>query len=88
MSITKQSVNDLVGHLESTGYLVREPDPLDGRARVLRLTAKGRRLQRSVDVAARDFETNVGESLGAKRTAELRRALELLIDGLGAPDGD
>ena len=33
--ITKQSVNDLLGHLERHGYLVREPDSVDGRARVI-----------------------------------------------------
>ena len=44
--ITKQSVNDLLGHLERHGYLVREPDSADGRARVIRLTSKGRRFSR------------------------------------------
>ena len=43
VGITKQSVNDLLGHLEGHGYLVRVPDPADGRARVIRLTAKGQR---------------------------------------------
>ena len=46
--ITKQSVNDLLGHLEGHGYLVREPDSADGRARVIRLTSKGRRLQQAI----------------------------------------
>ena len=46
VGITKQSVNDLLGHLEGHGYLLRVPDSVDGRARVIRLTAKGRRLQR------------------------------------------
>ena len=41
VGITKQSVNDLLGHLEGRGYLVRVPEPVDGRARVIRLTAKG-----------------------------------------------
>ena len=34
VGITKQSVNDLLGHLERHGYLMRVPDPADGRARV------------------------------------------------------
>ncbi len=49
LQITKQSVNDLLGHLEQRGYLTREPDPTDGRARVIRLTAKGRRLEKTVN---------------------------------------
>src|SRR4051812_14011081 len=39
VGITKQSVNDLLGHLERQGYLSRAPDSTDGRARVIRLTA-------------------------------------------------
>lgn len=83
MSITKQSVNDLVGHLEAAGYLVREPDPDDGRARVLRLTAKGRRLQSVVDETARRFEERVSAALGARRTEQLRASLKQVIDEFG-----
>src|SRR6516165_701232 len=45
VGITKQSVNDLLGHLEGHGYLVRVADSADGRARVIRLTSRGQRLQ-------------------------------------------
>ncbi len=45
LQISKQSVNDLLRDLEARGYLVREPDPGDGRARVVRLTARGRALE-------------------------------------------
>src|ERR1700726_329286 len=48
VGITKQSVNDLLGHLERHGYLRRVPDSVDGRARVIRLTAKGRRLAETI----------------------------------------
>ena len=46
--ITKHSVNDLLGHLERHGYLVRETGSADGRARVIRLTSKGRGLQQTI----------------------------------------
>ena len=45
LQITKQSVNDLLGEMEERGYLLRAPDPSDGRARVIRRTAKGRQLE-------------------------------------------
>lgn len=48
VGITKQSVNDLLGHLEQHGYILRVPDLVDGRARVIRLTPKGRRLQQTI----------------------------------------
>jgi hypothetical protein len=48
VGITKQSVNDLLGHLEQHGYLLRVPDPADGRARVIRLASKGRRPEQPI----------------------------------------
>src|SRR6476620_2968160 len=38
LQISKQSVHELLTHLEGQGYLTREPDPTDGRARIVRLT--------------------------------------------------
>jgi DNA-binding MarR family transcriptional regulator len=48
LEFTRQSVNDLLGHREQRGCLVGEPDPAGGRARVVRLTATGRRPERTV----------------------------------------
>jgi DNA-binding MarR family transcriptional regulator len=76
--ITKQSVNDLVGHLEAHGYLVRKPDPVDRRARVVRLTATGRRLEQVIHDQARLAELRIAEMLGPQAFAHLRRALEEL----------
>jgi DNA-binding MarR family transcriptional regulator len=76
LQITKQSVNDLLGHLETHGYLTREPDPNDGRARVVRLTAKGRQLQKVIHGQARAAEQQIADTLGARRYTQLRHALE------------
>ena len=48
MQITKQSVNDLVRHLERCGYAESSPDPNDKRARLVYLTPRGRRLEATV----------------------------------------
>ena len=76
LQITKQSINDLVGHLEACGYVVRKPDPGDGRARVVRLTAKGCRLEQTINDQAHIAELQISDMLGPRRFAELRRALE------------
>jgi DNA-binding MarR family transcriptional regulator len=44
--ITHQSMSELVSVLEQRGYLERRPDPGDGRARIVRLTARGRQMAR------------------------------------------
>src|ERR1700755_1368647 len=40
--ITKQSMAELVAHLERHGYVERVADPSDGRAKLVRETARGR----------------------------------------------
>ena len=81
--ITKQSVNDLLGHLEQQGYLLRVPDSADGRARVIRLTSKGWRLQETIYAEAGAAQLRIAEILGPRRFARLRRSLELLTEELG-----
>jgi DNA-binding MarR family transcriptional regulator len=79
LQITKQSVNELLGHLERLGYLSRETDPADGRARTLRLTAKGRELQVATDRAAYAAERRVAELLGERRFTQFRGGLAELV---------
>jgi len=84
MQITKQSVHDLLGHMEQRGYLVREEDPADRRARVVRLTDKGRQLERDVRAQAAAAEAQIAAMLGERRFGQLRDALQLLVDELDA----
>ena len=81
--ITKQSVNDLLAHLEQHGYLMRVPDSADGRARVIRLTSKGWRLQQAIYAEAGAAQLRMAEILGPRRFAQLRSSLELLTELLG-----
>jgi DNA-binding MarR family transcriptional regulator len=83
--ITKQSVNDLLGHLEQHGYLLREPDSVDGRVRVIRLTSKGRRLERTIYDAAGAAQQRIADILGPRRFAQLHGSLELLTEQLEGP---
>jgi DNA-binding MarR family transcriptional regulator len=82
MHITKQSVNELIGHLERQGYLVRERDPADSRSRRIRLTASGRELQAVTARAAEQAERDAAELIGAERMDELRRTLTDLASAL------
>ena len=80
--ITKQSVNDLLGHLELHGYLLRAPDSADGRARVIRLTSKGWLLQETIYAEAGEAQLRIAEILGPRRFAQLHSSLELLTEQL------
>ena len=80
--ITKQSVNELLGYLEEHGYLLRVPDSVDGRARVIRLTPKGWRLQTTIYAEAASAQLRIEEILGPRRYAQLHSSLELLTKQL------
>jgi DNA-binding MarR family transcriptional regulator len=82
VGITKQSVNDLLGHLERNGYLLRVSESADGRARVIRLTSKGKRLERTIYAAAAAAQQQIAQILGPRRFAQLHSSLELLTEQL------
>jgi DNA-binding MarR family transcriptional regulator len=83
--LSKQTVNDLLGELERNGYLERHLHPDDGRARIVRLTERGRALQRTTHEISLALESVWAASVGAKRFAVLRATLEDMVAG-GLPD--
>jgi DNA-binding MarR family transcriptional regulator len=70
MQITKQSVHDLLRHLERRGYAERRPDPDDKRSRLIYLTPRGRRLEAVARKYARLAERELEDELGQKRFQE------------------
>jgi DNA-binding MarR family transcriptional regulator len=74
--ITKQSMAELVAHLEAAGYVTRAPDPQDGRAKLVRATAKGREVYAIARETVGDVEQRLAERLGARDLARLRALLE------------
>jgi DNA-binding MarR family transcriptional regulator len=82
MQITKQSVHNLLAHLEDRGYIERQPDPSSRRSRIVRLSPKGQRLEREVRSQARQAEAEIADILGPRQFAQLRDALEALIPQL------
>lgn len=54
--LTHQSVGEVVAVLEQRGYVERVPDPADGRARLVVLTASGKRLVRVAVALIDDIE--------------------------------
>jgi DNA-binding MarR family transcriptional regulator len=79
--MTKQSMGELVADLEEKGYVERLEDPVDRRARVVRLTDKGRRHVRDALAIIGEIEEGYARRLGAGRLRTLRAGLEELASG-------
>ena len=73
--VTKQTAGELVDQLERRGYVERVADPRDGRARLVRLAARGRAaVDRAAPVVAA-VEAEWAAHLGPASMAALRAAL-------------
>lgn len=77
-NMTKQAMNHLLSFLEREGYLTRQADGEDGRARVVRLTDRGRALEEAMRLSAARVELEWTEQVGSRRMAALRRAVVAL----------
>jgi DNA-binding MarR family transcriptional regulator len=82
LQITKQSVNDLLRELEDMGYLTREAESTDKRARIVRLTPSGRLLEQAAQREMRMAEERMAAMIGEERFAELRRTVVDLAEAL------
>jgi DNA-binding MarR family transcriptional regulator len=78
--VTKQAMMVVVDELEARGLVRRTPDPEDGRAKVVRLTARGRTFAAECRRAIAAVETRARRALGGRRYEGLREALELLLE--------
>jgi DNA-binding MarR family transcriptional regulator len=76
--MTKQSMAQLVAHLEAYGYVERVDDPSDGRAKLVRATARGREVYAVVRAFIADLDTRLAERMGAEKVERLRALLEEL----------
>ncbi|MUN64335.1 MarR family transcriptional regulator [Kocuria sediminis] len=81
--VTKQTASVLVRALEQEGYVERRPDPADARARVVTIAARGRAAQAVAAAVVAEVEAQWRRRLGARRYAELRRALAELHEDPG-----
>ena len=79
-NMTRPAMAELVDELELAGYLARGPDPSDGRAKLIRLTRRGRRVLTKALRAVDDIEREYAGGIGAQRFDALVSSLQSLLD--------
>ena len=74
--LTKQAVSEVIPELEQLGYATREPDPGDKRAKIVKLTPKGRAACLTGRRLFAEIEAEWAERFGEELLAALREAAE------------
>ncbi len=78
-SVTKQAIGQVIDDLEQKGLVKRTVDPDDHRARLIRLTTRGRRVIAAAQEVIQEIEARVLEEVGATSIATTRKTLSALI---------
>ena len=80
--VSKPTVVYLVNDLERLGYVERVPDAADGRAKLVRLTARGAQAQEAAREIVVQIEQDWSRLLGSSDFAKLRDLLQRLHGAL------
>ena len=81
--ITRQAMMQVVDDLQAKGFVRRTGDPSDGRAKIVRMTARGRRHRAEARRALAAVEARTRRRLGDRRYDAVRAALA----ELAVPEG-
>ena len=82
VGVSKQAVGQLVEELEEMGILERAPDPADGRAKLVRFSARGRRGLLEGLAVLRRMEAELSARLASGDLERLHGILLRLLDAL------
>jgi DNA-binding MarR family transcriptional regulator len=81
-NVTAQAMSEVVAYLERHGYVERVVDPSDGRARLVRLTDRGRELYEVARAIIADLEARWSARLGERTFSQLKQLLGELWDSI------
>jgi DNA-binding MarR family transcriptional regulator len=76
--MTKQAVGQLAIELEGAGYVVRLPDPSDGRAKLVKYTKRGHELVARIPHILLETEAEIEALIGKAEFQALRHSLKKL----------
>jgi len=80
LDVSKQAAIKVVDEMERRGFLHREPDPQDRRAKLLRLTERGLAVREAALAESGRMEAELREVAGEADVDALRRAVLALLE--------
>jgi DNA-binding MarR family transcriptional regulator len=83
--VSKQAMSQLIHELEARGYVEQVADPVDTRAKIVRLTKRGVALRQACFVARKEIQALAAATLGKNRLAQLQQDLTRLTAALSEP---
>jgi len=82
LDVRASTMSQMLDRLERSGYITREPDPADARAKLVRLTETGRRTVGKTEEVWRNALTEPFERLDAEERETLARLMRKLSEQL------
>ncbi len=79
-SVTKQAMGELIDDLEAKDLVRRVPDPRDGRAKLIQLTAPGQVLMDAAYEVIGEIEGAVASRAGADDLEAAKRTLQAMVE--------
>ena len=85
LMVTKQGTAQIIDDMARRGYVRRQPDPRDARARLIELTGRGRAALAAARRFHRTYEDQLTAAHGAAAVARVRAVLTAMASA--GPDG-
>ncbi len=85
LGVSKQAASKQIAAMEDGGYVRRRAHGLDGRAKEIEITTRGRKLLATVEEIYRELEAEWAGVTGASRLEAIRRDLRTIVEA--AHDG-
>jgi DNA-binding MarR family transcriptional regulator len=84
LGVTKQAAGRVIDDMRAAGLVSQTPDPADGRARILTLSARGLAMVDAAIEIGTAFEERVARDIGPGAARALRDALGHVVERTGA----
>jgi DNA-binding MarR family transcriptional regulator len=78
--MTKPAMKELIDDVEASGYVVRRPNPRDGRAKLIFTTERGERMIERGRAIIAEIEAEWEKRLGKRPFKELKTGLRRILD--------